>query len=148
MTPLEAPRDAILEALFGLLIATQRFQTFSRNFTMWDQVSLQPAMFFREYSETVERSAPLAPPRRILNVDVFVYARTDAKPNETKALVLNVLLDAIDTALAPVGADLINHRQTLGGLAYHAYVDGEILKEPGYLDGQAVAVIPVKIMRP
>ena len=37
-------------------------------------------------------------------------------------------------------------RQTLGGLVSNCYIGGKIMKDPGDLDGDAIAVIPVKIL--
>jgi len=39
-------------------------------------------------------------------------------------------------------------RQTLGGLVSNCYIDGKIMKDPGDLDGDGIAVIPVKILAP
>ena len=50
-------------------------------------------------------------------------------------------MDAVVAALAP--AD-IEERQTLGGLAYHAGIAGEVTIAEG-LSGQSEIVIPVEI---
>jgi hypothetical protein len=39
-------------------------------------------------------------------------------------------------------------RQTPGGLVSNCYIDGKIMKDPGDLDGDGIAVIPVKILAP
>jgi hypothetical protein len=50
----------------------------------------------------------------------------------------------VDAALKPGPA--AGGRQTLGGLVSHCYIDGKIMKDPGDIDGDGVAVIPVKIL--
>jgi hypothetical protein len=52
-------------------------------------------------------------------------------------------LDVIDAALAP---NPVTRKQTLGGLVSHVWIDGKVMKGPGDLDGDGVAVIPVKIL--
>lgn len=56
---------------------------------------------------------------------------------------LDPLLDAVDAALAP---NIVTRRQTLGGLVSHVWIDGKIMKDPGDIDGDGIAVIPVKIL--
>jgi hypothetical protein len=37
-------------------------------------------------------------------------------------------------------------RQTLDGLVFHCFIDGKILKGPGDIDGDGIAVMPMKIL--
>jgi hypothetical protein len=62
---------------------------------------------------------------------------------------MNTLLDAIDAAVAPIGADAVNgNRQTLGGLVSHCYALGPVFVDTGDIDGKAVAAIPFQILVP
>jgi len=62
---------------------------------------------------------------------------------------MNSLLDAIDTAIAPAGADALGgNRQTLGGLVSHCYPFGPVFIDTGDIDGKAVAAIPFQILVP
>ena len=62
---------------------------------------------------------------------------------------MNTMLDAIDAAVAPSGADaLAGNRQTLGGLVSHCYPLGPVFVDTGDLDGKAVAAIPFQILVP
>jgi hypothetical protein len=40
----------------------------------------------------------------------------------------------------------VTGRQTLGGLVSHCWIDGKIMKDSGDIDGDGIAVIPVKIL--
>ncbi len=62
---------------------------------------------------------------------------------------MNALLDAIDVAVAPSGADaLAGNKQTLGGLVSHCYPLGPVFIDTGDTDGKAVAAIPFQILCP
>ena len=58
------------------------------------------------------------------------------------------MMDALDTAFAPTGTDIGLGRNTLAGTAYSCRIDGKVLKDPGDLDGDALLVVPVKIVLP
>lgn len=40
----------------------------------------------------------------------------------------------------------VTRKQTLGGLVPHCWIDGKVMKDPGDLDGDGIAVIPLKIL--
>jgi len=134
-------REPIYAALFALLSGAAPFATASRRLRHWSDVgpAEQPALFVVQKSETAERKVGL-PARWRASVDVYVYAH--APDDQTApATVLNPLLDAVETALAPQGAV-----QTLGGLAAHAWIAGKIETDEGVLGGQTVAIVPVEIL--
>lgn len=134
-------REPVYAALFALLSGATSFVTASRRLRHWSDVgpAEQPALFVVQKSETAERKAGL-PAKWHALVDIYVYAH--APDDETApATVLNPLLDAIETALAPQGAV-----QTLGGLAAHAWIAGKIETDEGVLGGQTVAIVPVEIL--
>ena len=101
-------------------------------------------MFLAQKSETAEQSRGL-PTKWICDVDAYVYCHA---PDELPAptTILNPLLDTIEAALAPfAGGDIAANAQTLGGLAYRAWIDGKIETDEGTLGGQAVAIVPIRI---
>jgi hypothetical protein len=61
-------------------------------------------------------------------------------PDFRSAETSNAILDAIEAAFRPA---LPGARQTLGGLAYRAFIDGTIHKDNGDLDGQAMLIVPI-----
>jgi hypothetical protein len=93
--------------------------------------------------ESVERRHGL-PPRRQLSVELYLYAAS-GDPHIAPSSLLNPLLDAVETALAP---DPGSDTQTLGGLAEHCWIGGRIETDEGALGDQAVAILPVEILLP
>ena len=139
-------REPIYSALFATVAAAAPFVTVSRRLRHWSDVgpAEQPALFQAQKSETAKRTRGL-PPRWTLEVDLFVYAQA---PDEltAPATVLNPVLDAVEAALAPAGADLATGTQTLGGLVSHCWISGKIQTDEGVLGGQAVAIVPIEIV--
>lgn len=138
-------REPIYAALFATLSAAAPFVTASRRLRHWSDVgpAEQPSLFLVQKSETAQRRKGL-PPKWTLAVDVFVYARA-ADDLSSAAIVLNPLIDAIESALAPASPTAT---QTLGGLVEHAWIAGKIETDEGVLGGQAVAIVPLEILVP
>jgi hypothetical protein len=149
-------RETIIEALCAQL-AQARFSaplngrdtwaTLSRRLKLWSDVASadQPALFVAEHSETTAFASETLPGKTTLNVDLFIYISAGHDPRSIPARDLNLALDALTAALAaPPGSD----RQTLGGLVYHCRIEGRIVKDPGDLDGQGLALVPIKILAP
>ncbi len=121
----------------------------SRRLKLWSDVpaAMRPACFlFEGGAETYEHVA-VGLPKRSLPLRLFIYV--DARdPATIGAAALNAIMDALDQALAPSGADIPLGRATLGGAAYRASIDGEPLKDPGDLDGDGLLVVPIVIVLP
>ncbi len=149
-------REAIMQALCDRL-ADARFATpindrtswalLSRRLKLWSDVASadQPALFVTEHGENLAYAAESLPGKTTLNVDLFVYISAGKDPDSVPARDLNVALDAIAACLAP---DPVLGSQTLGGLVAHCRIEGRIVKDPGDLDGQGLAFVPVKILAP
>jgi hypothetical protein len=149
-------RETIMEALCAQL-AQARFSspinscdgwaTLSRRLKLWSDVASadQPALFVTEHAENVAYASESLPGKTALNVDLFVYISAGRDTLSIPARDLNVALDALAACLAPPpGSD----RQTLGGLVTHCRIEGRIVKDPGDLDGQGLALVPIKILAP
>lgn len=119
----------------------------SRRVKLWSDVAAadQPALFVAEHGESVAYASENAPGKTILNVDLFVYVAGANDPDAVPASSINIALDAVCGSLAP---DPASGRQTLGGLVQHCRVEGRIVKDPGDLDGQGLALVPVRILAP
>lgn len=118
----------------------------SRRLKLWSDVPLdqRPACFLFEGGREARAWQQSAVPRRTIEVKLFIY--TNAKdPNAIGAAALNNIMDALDTALAPPMGQSVN---TLGGTAAWARIDGDIMKDPGDLDGDGMMIVPVKISLP
>lgn len=144
-------REQIWAALFAklstLLAPSGPFVTVERRVRSWEKVpaSAQPYLAQTQLSE-VSRRVPLLPRELTLHGRLFIYAKPPDKDSSGGAA-LNALIDAVElTALAPDSPR--GEINTLGGLVYGCWVEGEILTYEGSLDGQAVAVVPIVIIVP
>jgi hypothetical protein len=149
-------RETIMAALCALLAQTQfsapingrdGWALLSRRVKLWSDVPAadQPALFIAEHGENIAYGSENLPAKTTLNVDLFVYVAAGRDRRCVPARDLNIALDALFAALAPEPA---SGRQTLGGLVYHCRIEGRIVKDPGDLDGQGLALIPLRIMAP
>jgi hypothetical protein len=121
----------------------------SRRLKLWSDVppAMRPACFLFEGGAETYDNAAGSTPKRSLDLRLFIYVDTH-DPRVIGAATLNVIMDALDAALAPSGADLALGRSTLGGAAYRCSIDGKPLKDPGDLDGDGLLVVPIRIVLP
>ena len=121
----------------------------SRRLKLWSDVppAMRPACFlFEGGTETYANAADPASKRSLL-VRLFIYV--DAHdPAALGAAQLNAIMDALDAALAPAGADITLGRTTLSGAVHRASIDGKPLKDPGDLDGDGLLVVPIALVLP
>ena len=145
-----AARESALLALVALVEGAYPWKTGpSRRLKLWSDVPAagRPACFlFEGGGETYTRTAS-GLLRRSLDVKLFAYI--DVKdPAAIGAAALNGVMEALDAALAPSGVDLGTDRTTLGGTAYDCRIEGRPLKDPGDLDGDALLIVPIRIILP
>ncbi len=140
-------RESILSALFTLVSNSASFNTASRRLQLWSSVAAtdKPALFLCERGETYARASEAVPESVTLNVDIYIYIDAGKDQSTVPATTLNTLIDAIDSALAP---NFLTGLQTLGGLVSHCWIEGKVMKDAGDLDGDGIAVIPVRILVP
>lgn len=149
-------REAIMAALCDRLgkaefLAPINGQTtwamLSRRMKLWSDVPAadQPALFVAEHGENIAYGGENLPSKTVLNVDLFLYVAAGRDPDCVPARDLNIALDALCAALAP---DPASGRQILGGLVHHCRIEGRIVKDPGDLDGQGLALVPIRILAP
>lgn len=98
-----------------------------------------------EHGEEITKVRNL-PYRRVWNAQWFVYHDNAKIP----AIINNNILDAIESCLKPKVQDpgFFENRNTLMGLVYACYIEGEIFKDPGDIDNQAMMVVPIKLLVP
>lgn len=151
------PRGALITSLSPLTLSaaptanaasvplSTGFLTTGRRLKHWSQVPSQPALFLRSEDEESEWAAP---PMQVLTIraDAYLYSNYGQDPDVAPETMLNNLLDAIDSALAPDNP--MTRQFTLGGLVSWCRVIGRIEKDTGDLDGQAIAEIPIEILVP
>ena len=143
-------REQISVAFFNLVASAADFTAVSRRFVHWDQVNetQMPFLTVLKTGEVRGRQSEGLPTLTI-NAHVFVYLSAGMDPEDTPDTAMNMLLDAIDAAVAPGGADALNgNKQTLGGLVAHCYPFGPVFVDTGDVDGKAIAAIPFQILVP
>ncbi|HXY57616.1 MAG TPA: hypothetical protein VEH76_03455 [Methylocystis sp.] len=147
-------REAVMTALVARLQSIvfsapvngqTSFLTVSRRLKLWGEApkSQRPALFVTEHREQPSYQSEALPIRTTLSVDLFIYIDSSDQ-NTVPASALNIILDAIDAALKPGPAN--NNRQTLGGLVSHCRIEGQVLKDPGDLDGDGLLWVPLKLL--
>ncbi len=143
-------REDALEALAALLASAYDWTTGPlRRLKLWTDVSManRPACFIFEGGFESYAWSEGAIAKRILEPKIFIYLNAK-DPNSAGASLLNEVMDALDAAFALSGDDLLFGRNTLGGLVSQCRIDGKIMKDPGDLDGDALLIVPVKLILP
>lgn len=139
-------REPIYAALFERAANATQFVTTGRKLRHWSDLTAaeQPALFMRQKLEVATVAAVGAPTVWKLIVEFYVYAHA-SDPYIAPTSVLNPLLDAVQSALAPAPVTGV---QDLGvpEMVQHAYIAGKVEITEGVLRDQAVAVIPVEIL--
>lgn len=120
-----------------------------RRVKLFSDATIQPAVYQAEHDEEVAQITNL-PYKRAFKASWIVYQNVGKDHSAVPAIENNLILDAIQAALAPKPQDpgFPNKRNTLGGLVHHCYIDGEIFKDPGDIDDQGMMVIPITILVP
>ncbi len=143
-------RECAIAALRSLVADSYTWKTGPyRRLKLWSDVpfSSRPACYLYEGGEDVYAWTENARPKRIIDVRIFAYMNAKESSVVGGAL-LNDVMDALDAAFLPRGTDVVLGRSTLGGTAYQCRIDGKVLKDPGDLDGDALLVVPVRIVLP
>jgi len=140
-------RNQVFDALLALADIgwgdDEAFVERSRRLKMWDKAPV-PGLYQIEGSETIA-SLDGQLDKHSLRASWIIYHRGGKDQGATPAETSNAILDAIGAAFRPA---LPGARQTLGGLAYRAFIDGTIHKDNGDLDGQAMLIVPITVILP
>jgi len=141
-------RETYMTALFAIASAVARFGTTGRRLILPRAMSdaAKPALFMVDADETYAYASHAQ--KVTLRVDLWIYTASGLDPNATPATELNNILDALDAAFAPAGADLAIGRFTLGGLVDHCRIAGRVLKDAGDVTGLGLAIVPVEMLVP
>lgn len=155
-TPL---RTQVKEAL-KTLITTVAFPTpvngqntwisVSRRLKMFNRIPVedQPAAFIVQHQEVYETKYAGVPPRRIMEVGVWCFA-----PSNGEDVIGDDYLDSMEEGIEnilPID-DVMRNELTLGGLAYSVSIDRRsnlFIRDPGDIDGQALLILPFRIILP
>lgn len=122
----------------------------SRRLRLWKDVPFQPQCFLVQHREGYSTHGSGRLTRRWLECGLWCYALSG---DPTSGILGDSYLDAmeygLEAALAP--DDPGRGELTLGGLVYWARIDradGLFVRDPGDIDGQALLVLPVRILLP
>jgi len=160
---MSATREQIFSALFDLtnnvtwdvgtiLVPDVRtFLTRTRRIELFSEVqdAAQPWIGQAEHRDVYAQKSNL-PYKREFHAQWMVYHQEGKQPGAVPTIWDNLIVDALEAALAPKIADpgYFDKRNTLSGLVYHCFIEGEVFKDPGDIDNQALIVIPIKLLVP
>lgn len=152
MTQPTLTREGITVALFNLLAALPGLNTTSRRLAHWSDVppEEQPALFLSAGNQAQEQDPDGLPCRWRMAFSVHLY-NYSTDPTVAPSTGINVLLDALEAALAPIHAGAPGWPgsvQVLGdttGRIRHAWISGPVETDEGVLGPQAVAIIPIEV---
>jgi hypothetical protein len=122
------------------------FLTTGRRVIPWDKVTEQPALFLRHVRDEDNFSGDNNLGAVTIELEAWIYSRAGQDPSVAPDISLNVLAEMIRDALEP--DDLIANAFTLDGLVYRCRIEGDSEFDPGDLDAQGKALIPIKILIP
>jgi hypothetical protein len=153
-------RSAVSAALFNLLSSITwlpigsstpvGFATLGRRVRIWTDVSpdQQPALFMQKLDEQIMQDQAYGATRYLLHYRLWVYLRADASsdPTTNNEDLFDPVLDALDKAINASGYPPFYVPQRLAGLVENVWIDGRIDLDPGQLDQQVVATIPISVV--
>lgn len=152
------PRETLYAAIFakfagltwtpGQSGTAGAFAVTSRRLRHWaDPVVQFPALYQVQAKELAEQLRGV-PTKWRLSLLLYIYVQTfgEQDASVTPSVLLNPILDAVDTALRPDAGPA--GVCTLGGLVSHAWIAGEIETSEGNLGNTEVAVVPVELFVP
>lgn len=144
------PRESAIGALINIVASAYPWKAGpARRLKLWSDVpaASRPACFLFEGGQETYTWNEASAAKRIIEVKLFVYLNAK-DPSVAGSALLNDVMDALDAAFAPSGKDLPLGRNTLGGTVYQCRIDGKALKDPGDIDGDAVLIVPVRLVLP
>lgn len=153
------PRSAYITALSPLTLSDQATAdaaaaTFTTGFAetgtrlkWYTELAAQPALFIRHAADEYppRRTAREIPSAPTLEFEAWVYSNAGRDPDLAPGDALDNILDAMRIVMTPVPG----LPQTLGlAIVQHAWIEGRVEYEPGDLAGQAIAVVPLRVLAP
>lgn len=135
-------REDVYGALFELFGRIENTPIKSRKLKHWDDCPEFPAIYQNQTTEEAKKTGRGLPTIWTLNVDIYIYV--SVSEDEEPAIPLNEMLDKVTEALLP--PEIIDNKQTLGGLVEDCWISGAIQTSEGVLGSKAVAIVPVKIL--
>lgn len=150
-------REQIFTALFGLVSLGEGLGSTpawtgpalgftSRRIREFDNLPVKPAMCQGEFMETYTQKVGL-PYKRIYEAEWWFFHNDGVDLASVPTMTDNAIMEAVDAILAPPPYAQDN-LQTLGGLVFHCFVDGTVVKVAGDVAGEGLLVVPIKLLVP
>lgn len=140
-------REQIALALFKLLSGISAFAYASRRPQLWNEATAMPALYMGNPNEEyVYQHGTGSPAHITLSFDIFIYINVGLDPNTIPDTQVNNLLDTLETTLG--GVAINGQPQTLGGIVNQAWIEGPVHRVPGYLNGQGMVILTIKVLVP
>lgn len=157
-------REAIFRALFALTTEItwpkdyddpdgpqRQLVTRTRRVKLFSDVPMeQQAWLGQAEHNEVAAQVTNQPYKWTLNAQWIIYHPDAAVPEALPTVTNNLILSAVERAMAPKPYDpgFLDERNTLSGLVHHCFIEGEVFKDPGDIDGQAMLVVPITVLVP
>lgn len=138
-------REAVMQALLVRVGQYGIFRRFGRRLLPWGTVDDQPALFLRHVADQYPPRPTGLPAKVVMECEAWLYSQGGADPDVPPEISINDLLDVVEASLRPPTP---GSAQTLGGLVAHAWIEGTIEIHPGDLNGQAIAIVPIRVLVP
>lgn len=147
-----ATRNQVFTSLFnflGFLPPPQgmTWNTISQYFQIWDDVvaANQPAIFLYRGPQNFTSKHVFGVTKLLWRVSIFIYFRADGfkTRNTYPDQITDQICDSLEQLFQTSTRD---GRQTLGGTVWHCWIEGNIVTDPGIVDGQAIVVCPLSII--
>ena len=141
-------RERVAIALFTLLQGMgNAFATYSRRPKLFADAPALPALYMGQIPEHYEYPHGTATPAMVtMEFGIWIYGNFAEDPNVIPDTAFNNLLDLLDTTMG--GYAVNGQPQTLGGIVSHAWIEGEVLRAPGWLNGQGEVFLQIKVLVP
>lgn len=148
-------RKTIAAALLAQLVSGGQFTNYGRRLRKPEQSASpgKPGVYLIKTKETYKFDSEDdqgVPPTRSMDFLAVLYTDVGADETAVPADVIDDLLDALDTALAPTVLDQLNNggRQTLGNRVYSARIMGDVDFAPGDIQGKGSTAIEIRVVLP
>ena len=147
-----ATRSQVFTALFTYLQTIpsptgQSWGYVSQYPKIWDEVDAanQPALMLHRGPQIFESKHRFGVTKLQFRANIWIYFRTDNL--KTKSTYPDQLTDQfLDNFEQYFQTDAADGRFTLGGLVWHAWIDGSVIFDSGINDNQAIILIPLSIL--
>lgn len=141
-----SPREQVMGALENNLTAALKpkyITTLSRKLKLWGETNQgdRPCLFIHQQPDDITGGDKGIPSITTMHADLFVY--TWAKDVAVPGALLNPIIDQVFLTLKP---NLQTGKCNLGiAFVDNCWVSGKVFIDPGDLDGDGMAIIPVSI---